>query len=80
MANYAYLRVSTNQQDLENQKLSVLEYCAKEGINRPEMVEEKVTGTKSWKEREIGKILQQGQRGVTILFSGKLAFRILVAA
>ena len=31
------------------------------------MVEEKVTGTKSWKEREIGKILQQGQRGDVIV-------------
>jgi DNA invertase Pin-like site-specific DNA recombinase len=67
MANYAYIRVSTNAQDLSNQKLSVLEYCLKEGINRPEMVEEKVTGTKSWQEREIGKILQQGQSGDVIV-------------
>lgn len=31
------------------------------------MVEEKVTGTKSWKEREIGRILQRGQRGDVIV-------------
>jgi DNA invertase Pin-like site-specific DNA recombinase len=67
MANYAYIRVSTNAQDLSNQKLSVLEYCLKEGINGAEMVEEKVTGTKSWQEREIGKILLQGQSGDVIV-------------
>ena len=60
MVNYAYLRVSTDAQDLDNQKLSVLEYCAKEGINCPKIVSEKVSGTKSWKEREIGKIIEQG--------------------
>lgn len=27
MTNFAYLRVSTNQQDNQNQKLSVLDYC-----------------------------------------------------
>ncbi len=29
MSNYAYLRVSTNTQDAENQKLGILEYCNK---------------------------------------------------
>ena len=27
MANFAYLRISTDQQDLKNQKLSILDYC-----------------------------------------------------
>ena len=40
MANYAYLRVSTHTQDVENQKLSVLDYCNSQGIAPIEFVED----------------------------------------
>ena len=33
MTNFAYLRVSTDHQDVNNQKLSVLDYCNAHGLN-----------------------------------------------
>ena len=32
MTNYAYLRVSTDKQDVENQKLGILDYCNQKQI------------------------------------------------
>ena len=34
MANYAYLRVSTDQQDLDNQRHGILEYANQQGISK----------------------------------------------
>ena len=48
MANYAYLRVSTHTQDVENQKLSVLDYCNSQGIAPIEFVEDTTSGRRSW--------------------------------
>jgi hypothetical protein len=47
MANYAYLRVSTDAQDVENQKLGVLEYCARREIAPLILIEDKISGGKS---------------------------------
>ena len=47
VANYAYLRVSTNTQDVENQKLSVLDYCNRQGIAPLEFVEDTASGRRS---------------------------------
>ena len=58
MANYAYLRVSTHAQDVENQKLSVLDYCNAQGIAPIEFVEDTTSGRRSWRDREIGPLLE----------------------
>jgi DNA invertase Pin-like site-specific DNA recombinase len=34
MTNYAYLRVSTERQEVDNQKLGILEYCNRRRIAR----------------------------------------------
>lgn len=54
---YAYLRVSTDQQDVDNQKLGVLEYCAKHGFSAPIIVEDTVSGRKEWRERRLGQLM-----------------------
>ena len=38
MVNFAYLRVSTNHQDVANQKFGILEYCNYQKITAIEMV------------------------------------------
>ncbi len=38
MTIYAYLRVSTDMQDVNSQKLGVLEYCAAQKLGMPDMV------------------------------------------
>ena len=58
VANYAYLRVSTHTQDVENQKLSVLDYCNSQGIAPIEFVEDTTSGRRSWRDREIGRLLE----------------------
>ena len=56
---YAYLRVSTDAQDVENQKHGILEYANKRGLAGIQFVEDTVTGKKPWKERKIGELLTQ---------------------
>ena len=63
MANYAYLRVSTHTQDVENQKLSVLDYCNSQGIAPIEFVEDTTSGRRSWRDREIGRLLETADAG-----------------
>jgi DNA invertase Pin-like site-specific DNA recombinase len=53
----AYLRVSTDAQDVANQKLGVLEYCAKQSFAAPLLIEDTVSGKVDWRERKIGEIL-----------------------
>jgi hypothetical protein len=57
MTLYAYLRVSTDTQDVNNQKLSVLEYCATQRLGVPELVPDTVSGKVDWEQREIGRLL-----------------------
>ena len=61
MANYAYLRVSTNIQDVENQKLGVLDYCNNRNITSLKIIEDTASGKVPWCDREIGKILNQAR-------------------
>ncbi len=63
MANYAYLRVSTHTQDVENQKLSVLDYCNSQGIAPIEFVEDTTSGRRSWRDQEIGRLLETADAG-----------------
>ena len=63
MANYSYLRVSTHTQDVENQKLSVLDYCNSQGIAPIEFVEDTTSGRRSWRDREIGRLLETADAG-----------------
>ena len=63
MANYAYLRVPTHTQDVENQKLSVLDYCNAQGIAPIEFVEDTTSGRRSWRDREIGRLLETADAG-----------------
>lgn len=61
-AVYAYLRVSTDAQDVENQKRGVVEYCAaRQWV--PAFVEDMVSGRTPWKERALGQLLDRMQGG-----------------
>lgn len=69
MTNFAYLRVSTDQQDAKNQKLGVLDYCNSRGINALTFIEDTVSGKSSWRERAIGNILEKAGKGDVIVAS-----------
>ena len=69
MTTYAYLRVSTDQQDVQNQKHGVLEYANRNGLAGMEFVEDSVSGKKPWQERELGRLLEQACEGDILVVS-----------
>lgn len=82
MTNFAYLRVSTDQQDLQNQKFGILDYCNKNQIGDIKFIEDKTSGKISWQERTIGKIIESAKAGDVILASevsrlGRSALQVL---
>jgi len=66
---YAYLRVSTDRQELENQKFEVLKYANENKLGNVEFVEETVSGRKSWKERKIGELIEELQQGDILIIT-----------
>ena len=59
MITYAYLRVSTNQQDVDNQRHGILEYANQRSLGHLEFVADSVSGQKRWRDRELGQLLTQ---------------------
>jgi DNA invertase Pin-like site-specific DNA recombinase len=54
-----YLRVSTNQQDVANQRYSILEYTHKEGKKVNKFFSYQISSRKSMKERGIDELLEE---------------------
>lgn len=67
MTTYAYIRVSTDKQDVENQKMEIYELANGKGLGPVEWVEETVSGTRSWKARALGGILEKIQKGDVLI-------------
>lgn len=59
----AYLRVSTQEQDTEKNKADVLVFANEKRFGNVDFIEEKISGRVPWKERKIGKILEDLQEG-----------------
>jgi len=53
----AYLRVSTNGQDLEKNKSDILAFANDRNFGQVKFIEEKISGKKNWKLRKIKKII-----------------------
>lgn len=66
---YAYLRVSTDAQDVANQKHGVLEYANSHGLGQLLFVEDAISGKTPWQERKLGEILRGCKRGDTVVFA-----------
>jgi DNA invertase Pin-like site-specific DNA recombinase len=65
----AYLRVSTNDQDLEKNKADILHLANSKKLGHVEWVEEKVSGRVSWKKRELGRVMNELKSGDNLLVS-----------
>ena len=77
-----YLRVSTKKQDLESQKVGIDDYCKKHNIVIDRWVEEKVSGAKEIKSRQIGKVIPSLKANDTLIVSeisrlGRSAMNVL---
>lgn len=69
MKHYAYLRVSTDAQDVANQKHGVMSYCLDKGFAPVQWVEDVVSGKVSWRERALGKVIEKAEAGDNIIVS-----------
>ena len=67
MTNFAYLRVSTDSQDVKNQKFGVLDYSHTQNITPLKFIEDTMSGTTPWRERSIGNLLENGKTGDIII-------------
>jgi DNA invertase Pin-like site-specific DNA recombinase len=67
--NYAYLRVSTDKQDTQNQKLGIVEYANARNIKVDEFVEDVESGTKDWEKRALGKLIASAKAGDVLIFA-----------
>lgn len=57
MAIYAYLRVSTDKQDVENQKHGILEYANTKGFSKIVYIEDTASGKLHWRDRKLGELM-----------------------
>ena len=69
MAIYAYLRVSTDAQDVDNQKHGILEYANKHGLSKLIFVEDTVSGQKKWQLRKLGEMVRNAEKGDILIFA-----------
>ena len=65
----AYLRVSTDGQDLKNQKYEIFDYADKHNMKISEWIEIKVSSRRSTKERLIDELLEKLDSGDTLIIS-----------
>lgn len=73
MAVYAYLRVSTDRQDVDNQRYGILEYANTHGLAPLCFVEDMVSGRLSWRERAIGHLLTRTARAGDVLLCAEVS-------
>ncbi|WP_375647807.1 MULTISPECIES: recombinase family protein [unclassified Bartonella] len=64
---YAYLRVSRDGQDTENQKFGLLEYANKNGFAPLHIEEEIASRGKDWRKRKLGVLIKKAERGDVLL-------------
>lgn len=70
--NIAYIRISSNKQDCETQKIQILEYCYKHKIWLDEIIEVEISSTKSTEKRRINE-LETKLSGNDILITTELS-------
>jgi DNA invertase Pin-like site-specific DNA recombinase len=69
MKAVAYLRVSKDSQDVNNQKLAILEFAQREQVKVDRFVHITVSSRKSTKERKIDQLLDELETGDTLIVS-----------
>ena len=64
---YAYIRVSTDHQNVENQKFEILTYCQKHNIQIDKWIDEAISSRKPLTERKLGKLLKKLKKGDVLI-------------
>lgn len=66
---YAYIRVSTDKQTVENQRFEINKFALEKGLEIEKWVSETVSGTKAAKDRKLGPLLKKMKKGDTLIIS-----------
>ena len=66
---YAYIRVSTDKQTVENQRFEVQNFANDRKMVIDKWVSETVSGTKAAKDRKLGPLLKKMKKGDTLILS-----------
>jgi DNA invertase Pin-like site-specific DNA recombinase len=70
MVAYAYLRVSSDRQDVNNQRHGILEYANTHNLGTLHFVEDEVSGSLKWQDRAVGELLSEtAQSGDVVIFA-----------
>ena len=64
---YGYIRVSSDRQNVENQRFEICNFCKREQLDVDGWIEETVSGTKNYGAREIGYLLKKVRQGDLII-------------
>jgi DNA invertase Pin-like site-specific DNA recombinase len=64
-----YLRVSTGKQENEKNKAAILQFANEKKLGHVRFAEETVSGTKDWRTRELGNVLESLKDGDTLIVS-----------
>lgn len=66
---YAYIRVSTDKQTVENQRFELQKFATEKGIVIDKWVSETVSGTKAASDRKLGPLLKRMKKGDILILS-----------
>lgn len=69
MAVYAYIRVSTQMQALDNQEFEIKNWADSQKLTIDKWVRESVSGTVSWEKRNLGSTLRKMKKGDLLICS-----------
>ena len=64
---YAYIRVSTNYQTVQNQKIAIRKYAKYYRLHKIQWIAETISGTKNPEKRKLGDLLDSVNNGDTII-------------
>ncbi|WP_147615132.1 recombinase family protein [Treponema pectinovorum] len=64
---YGYIRVSTDGQTVENQKLAIRNFCRYRRLHHVQWISETISGTKKPEKRKLGTLLSDAREGDTII-------------
>ena len=65
----AYIRVSTDDQDVKNQRLEILRLANEKGLGKVKFVEETVSGRKTWRDRELAQVIESLKKDDVLIVS-----------
>ena len=64
---YGYIRVSTDKQTVENQKLEIKRYCKEHRLKKIVWYSETVSGTKKPEKRQLGNLMTVVNKGDIVI-------------